>query len=70
MSVDLGRCRTMGTMGVVSYGGGFYGVRRAYYGPRGFYGVRRAYGPGGFYGVRRAYYGPRGFYGARRAVYW
>jgi hypothetical protein len=40
------------------YGGGFYGVRRAYH------------GPGGFYGVRRAYYGPRGFYGARRAVYW
>ena len=40
------------------YGGGFYGVRRAYY------------GPGGFYGARRAYYGPRGFYGVRRAAYW
>ena len=35
MSVDLGRCRTMCTMGHGHYGAGFCRVRRTYYGLRG-----------------------------------
>jgi hypothetical protein len=57
--------------------GGYYGVRRAYWGGPGggYYGVRRAYwgGPGGgYYGVRRAYWGGPGggYYGVRRGIAW
>ena len=62
-TVYVGGPRPVPYYGHNGYGRGFYGVRRAYYGPRGYY-------AGGFYGARRAYYGPRGYYGVRRAAYW